>query len=104
MASEYPLLPPQGGDARAVATVVNLAMRGKVNATTALTLTPNVTATALTDGRIGPDTFIGLAPLSVTAANALSTTFVSERHKGGATLTHANSASADRSFCVLLIG
>jgi hypothetical protein len=100
----FPLLPPQGGDARAVATVINLAMRGKVNATTTLTLTPNATTTSLTDDRIGPDSFIGLAPLSNSGAAALSTTFVSERHKGGATLTHANSAASDRNFCVLIMG
>lgn len=104
MTSEFPLLPPQGSDARGVATVVNLAMRGKVNATAVVTLTPSATTTTLTDDRIGPDTFIGLAPLSAAAAGALSTTFISERHKGGATLTHANGASADRNFSILFIG
>jgi hypothetical protein len=104
MATGFPQLAPQGGEARAIAAVVNQAMRGKINATTGVTLTPNATATALADARIGPDTFIGLAPLLAAAAGALATTFVSERHKGGATLTHAASAATDRSFCVLLIG
>jgi hypothetical protein len=102
--SGFPLLPPQGGDPRAVATAVNLAMRGKVNASTVLTLTPNATVTALVDDRIGPESFIGLAPLSSTAAAALATTFVAERHRGSATFAHANSVATDRSFCVLIIG
>lgn len=104
MATEFPLLPPHGGDARSTATVVNLAMRGKVNATGVVTLAAGTTTTALVDDRIGPGTFIGLAPMTAAAALALPTTYISERHKDGATLTHASAPSTDRSFTVLLIG
>ncbi len=100
----FPVLPPQGGDARKLATVINLAMRGKVNATTKLTLNPGASMTVLTDQRIGPDSFIALAPLTDSAAGALPTTFISERRAGGATVTHVASSATDRHFCVLIIG
>ena len=104
MAANFPQLPPQGGDARGMSTVVNLAMRGKLNATTVLTLEPGAGSTTLNDERIGPDSFIGLSPLSASAAAAHATTYIASRGRGTARIDHASSAAADRMFSVLIIG
>jgi len=104
MASNYPQLSPQGDDARRIASVVNLAMQGKLNATALVTLTPAAASTVLSDRRIGPDSFLGLMPLSASAAASLATTFVASRAAGSATLAHASDAATDRHFGILIIG
>jgi hypothetical protein len=61
-------LPPQGGDQRAVAEIVNNIMDGKTNNTGTVTLaTGNATTTTITDARISPDSVILLAPKSAAA-------------------------------------
>lgn len=58
-------LPPQGGDPRAVAEVVNGLMEGKSNNTGLITLnTGNATSTTLYNERISPDSTIILVPAS----------------------------------------
>ena len=58
-------LPPFGGDARAVAEILNGVMDGKTNNTGTITLnTGNATTTALFDERISVDTKIILIPFS----------------------------------------
>lgn len=104
MASDYPQLPPQGDGPRRVATVVNLAMQGKINATASLTLTPGATSTALSDPRIGSESFLALMPKTATAAAALGTTFVTACSAGSAIIAHTSAAAVDRSFTVLIIG
>lgn len=104
MAAHFPQLPPQGGDARLVATVLNLAMQGKLNATTSVTLAPGETATDLADRRIGADSFIALTPLTASAAATLATTYVAVRVPGLLTLHHADTPAIDRRFGVLIMG
>ena len=99
----YPTL-PQNADLRRVVETVQMVMRGKFNAVTTLTLAAGVTTTVFIDERIGGESFIGLTPLSANAAAALPTTWVSARGKGTATLTHANTATTDRAYSVLIIG
>jgi hypothetical protein len=61
-------LPPQGGDQRAVAEIVNKIIDGKTNNTGLVTLaTGNVTTTTLFDERISRDTKIILIPFSANA-------------------------------------
>ena len=56
-------LPPQGGDQRAVAEVVNNIMDGKTNNTGSVTLaTGGANTTTITDARIGYDSVILLMP------------------------------------------
>jgi hypothetical protein len=58
-------LPPFGGDARAVAEILNGVMDGKTNNTGTITLnTSNATTTSLVDERISIDTKIILIPFS----------------------------------------
>jgi len=103
VAAGYPTL-PQNADLRRTVETVQMLMRGKFNAVTTLTLTPGVTTTVFIDERIGGESFIGLTPLSANAAAALATTWVSVRDKGQATISHANAASVDRAFSVLIVG
>ena len=56
-------LPPQGGDPRAVAEIVNNIMDGKTNNTGSVTLaTGGATSTTINDARIGQDSTIILVP------------------------------------------
>lgn len=89
---------------RKLAQAANLALGGKMNAVTQVTLTAGATTTTLTDKRIGAYTFIGFSPLTANAAAAQAGLYVSSQVNGSATLTHANNAQADRTFNVLLIG
>lgn len=106
----YPLAPETLNDEvdhrRKIAQTANLAMQGKVNAVTQVTLTPSSTTTTLIDSRIGATTGIFFSPLSANAASALSGLWVnvSLQKNGQATLTHASTATTDRTFNVLLIG
>jgi hypothetical protein len=64
----FRVLPPYGGDQRAVAEVVNGIMNGKTNNIGTVTLaTGGATSTTITDARIGYDSKIILAPASAAA-------------------------------------
>jgi hypothetical protein len=104
----YPLAPETLANdvdhRRKIAQTANLAMQGKLNAVTQVTLTPSSTTTTLTDSRIGATTFIAFQPLTADAAGAMSGIYVSSQKNGQATITHASASSVDRTFNVLLIG
>jgi len=64
----FRVLPPYGGDQRAVAEVVNGIMNGKTNNTGTVTLaTGGAISTTINDARIGADSKIILAPASAAA-------------------------------------
>jgi len=64
----FRVLPPFGGDQRAVAEIVNGIMNGKTNNTGLISLaTGNATSTTITDARIGIDSTIILIPSSDSA-------------------------------------
>ena len=64
----FRVLPPYGGDQRAVAEIVNGIMNGKTNNTGTVTLaTGNATSTTINDARIGVDSVILLVPCSAAA-------------------------------------
>ncbi len=67
----YRVLPPFGGDQRAVAEVVNGIMNGKTNNTGSVTLaTGGATSTTITDARIGIDSVILLMASDDISASA----------------------------------
>lgn len=67
----YRVLPPFGGDQRAVAEVVNGIMNGKTNNTGSVTLaTGGATTTTITDARIGVDSVILLMASDDISASA----------------------------------
>lgn len=89
---------------REIADGINSILQGNLNATDTVTLAVSVATTALSDSRIGPDSFIGFMPTTANAAAELPTLYVSSRTEQAATLTHANNAQADRTFAYLVIG
>jgi hypothetical protein len=64
-------LPPQGGDQRAVAEIVNNMMDGKTNNTGTVTLaTDGASTTTITDARIGANSVILLSPTDDVSSTA----------------------------------
>lgn len=92
-------LPPFGGDARAVAEVVNGLMQGKSNNTGTVTLTAGATTT-LIDPRLGADSVVLLMPASSSAPSA--GVYVTDRQKGQCTLNHAS--GVNRVFSYVIVG
>ena len=86
--------------------VVNNIMRGKINATLDVTLTPSAASTTVSDARIGGSCGIYLMPLSANAAAEIGngTIWWSAPGNQTVTLNHANNAQADRTFRLLIIG
>ena len=89
-----------------VRDVVNNIMRGKINATLDVTLTPSAASTTVSDARIGGSCGIYLMPLSANAAAEIGngTIWWSAPSNQTVTLNHANNAQADRTFRLLIIG
>jgi hypothetical protein len=98
------MLPNEQEHRRQIAQAVNQQLTGKLNAVLQVTLTAGSTTTSVIDKRIGANTFFGFCPLTADAAAALGGLYVSSQANGTATLTHANTATVDRTFNVLLIG
>jgi hypothetical protein len=98
------MMPDEKEHRRQIAQAVNQQLTGKLNAVLQMTLTASSTTTTVTDKRIGANTYFGFQPLTADAAAALGSLYVSSQANGDATLTHASTASVDRTFNVLLIG
>lgn len=77
---------------------VNELLKGRANNVGSVTLTANDTTTTTTDTRIKSQMMILLSPRSANACAALTNVYVSSVDDGSFTLTHANTASADRTF------
>jgi hypothetical protein len=94
--------------AQQTASAVALAMQGKVNAVTTVTLTENMTTTVFTDPRLTIDSFLAFDPTTANASAELAAgtlyALSANRNNASWTLTHANAISTDRTFRVLIIG
>ena len=99
------VLPPFGGDPRAVAEVVNGIMNGKTNNTGKIVLRQSQTTSTITDERIGYDSAIFLTPTNANAATEVGGGFVyvSAVGRGTATITHSSRAY-DMNFSYAVIG
>ena len=102
----FPKLPQQGGDPRAVASAVNLLIDGKLNATGTFTLTASATSTTVTDLRASGDSVILYSPLSANASAEVGngTIFISARNKQNFVVTPANNGQTDRNFMYVVLG
>lgn len=82
--------------------VINQAVRelaaGASNSLGEITLSAGTTTTLVTDNRATPDSHVSLCPLTVNAAAAIPTTYVSSRTQGAFTLSHSNAGTVDRTF------
>jgi hypothetical protein len=99
-------LPSEAIDPREISLVVNNILAGKLNSTGTVTLTANAATTVVADDRAGYESVILFMPKTTAAASehAGGTMYVSSRGKQTFTVTHANTASATRSFDYIIIG
>lgn len=93
---------------RQVSAAVRDLMQGKANVTATLTLAAGATTTVLTDARLRAAGNVLLLPLTANAAaeigNGTLYVLAAGMNNGAWTFTHANSAQADRTFRVTIIG
>ena len=80
--------------------------QGRMNCTGTFTLATGTTSTTVDAQTVAPGTIIVLMPQSADAAAALGTTYIapSDVSQGSFVVTHANAASADRTFGFIAIG
>lgn len=78
--------------------------QGHLQNTGSVTLAAGAASTAVLEDRCGAQTFIGFMPLTANALSAGPTVWVSSQSVGGFTITHANSASVDKSFRYCILG
>lgn len=78
--------------------------QGHLNNTGTVTLSTGSATTPVVDFRVGPNSFIGLSPTTANGAAALATTYISSRSAEGFTISHANTATADRAFVYCILG
>ncbi len=100
---DHPIAPMDwpGADrewSRKLAETINNIMVGRLNNGGTVTLTANATTTTLADKRIGANSIITFSPTTANAATATANLYVSATGKQTATLTHANTADADKTF------
>lgn len=89
---------------RLIAAWAREAHQGHLGNVGTVTLMTGTAATAVTDFRIGPNSVIGLMPTTLNAAEALTSTFVSNRTTEAFTIAHANTTTADRVFAYSILG
>lgn len=98
---------------RSIASVVNRQNQGKCNdvyrvANADFTLTANAASTVLTDPRLTVFSHVSFDPMTANAAAEIGagTIYITSanRNPGAFTVTHNNSAQADRTFRVLIRG
>lgn len=97
-------LAPGSADVRQAITAINNLIRGRSNAAIEVTLTPGATTTTVNHPNINRDSKPTLTATTANAAAALATTYVTVTAAGVAVITHANAASTDRKFNMLLLG
>lgn len=89
---------------RAIAVWMREAHQGHLDNVGTVTLSTGVATTAVIDFRVGPNSFVGLMPTTLNAAEALASTYISSRSAEGFTISHANTATADRAFVYCILG
>jgi hypothetical protein len=97
-------LVPQSATTLQVATTINEMLRGRGNNVGEITLTANSTTTTISDIRIKQTMTAVLSPRTANAAAALTNVYISAVADGSITLTHSNTATADRTFDYVLHG
>lgn len=88
----------------AIRTALNNILLGKLNCTGTVTLNAGATSTTLTDTRIGGSSVILFCPKTANAATATANLRVTAKGDGTATLTHSNTADADKTYDYCIIG
>lgn len=96
-------LPVEGALPRDIAQRINQLLKGRINSTGRITLTPNVGSTEVERPYVSAESTVLLTPATANAAAAISTTYVVPI-SGSFTINHSNSAEADREFFFAVLG
>jgi hypothetical protein len=87
-----------------VEITLNEVLKGRGNNVGTVTLTPSVTTTTISDIRIKQTMTAVLIPRTANAAAAVTNVYISAVADGSITLTHASTATVDRTFDYILHG
>ena len=98
------VLIPQQATTLQIATTTNEMLKGRGNNVGDVTLDANTTSTTLSDIRIRQTMTAVLIPRTANAAAAMTNVYISAVADGSITLTHANTATTDRTFDYVLHG
>lgn len=99
-----PVLIPQTASPLQISATINEMLKGRGNNVGEITLTANVTTTTIEDIRIKQTMTAVLIPRTANAAAAMTNVYISAVADGSITLTHANTATLDRTFDYVLHG
>lgn len=100
--NNVPIFEPRETDHRRnIAQAVNQLIEGKTNAAGAFTLTANVTSTIVTNERVSESSHVSITATSANAAAALSGLYITSG-SGQFTVTHASTATTDRTYTYLV--
>jgi hypothetical protein len=87
-----------------LAQAVNQIDEGKTSNSGSFTVSQSTTTTTVSDPRAGIDTKVFFSPTTASAATEIATMYHSGSGKGEFTVTHSNSAVADRTFNYVIVG
>lgn len=99
-----PVLIPATASPLQISSTVNEMLKGRGNNVGSVTLTASVTTTTISDIRIKQTMTAVLIPRTANAAAAMTNVYISAVADGSITLTHASTASVDRTFDYILHG
>ncbi len=88
---------------RQIAASLRLAMKGQINCSMFVTLTPGAATTTVLDARMSAGTCASLMPQTANAAAAIPTTWIVCTN-GQMVLHHANNGQTDRTFTIAILG
>lgn len=87
-----------------IASAINGLIGGKLDVTGTFTLAASVTSTVVSDNKFEANQVVLWVPLTSNAAAALGGLYLSTRSRGSFTVTHASTASTDRTFAYVRLG
>jgi hypothetical protein len=87
-----------------LASAVNALIAGKLDVVGSFTLAANVTSTTVSDNKFESNMAVVWVPTTANAAGAVGGLYLSGRSQGSFTLTHANTATTDRTFLYVRLG
>lgn len=87
-----------------LASAVNALIAGKLDVVGSFTLAANVTSTTVSDNKFESNMAVVWVPTTANAAGAVGGLYLSGRSQGSFTLTHANTATTDRTFLYARLG
>lgn len=103
----YPAVPTEGEQVqhrRDLALAINAMLNGRSNAIGTFTLEDGATETDVLDNRFESGMVPVWVPTTANAAAAMDVMYLSDRVKGGFTVTHNNTADTDRTFLYVRAG